>query len=355
MPNRAYLSRRLRHRRSWQHANQQAQLPPELVLIGFILFILSILLIIPILTVSLLIKFLEDVIRTLRITKDIITTDCTVSTLLRCITSTACCLFDAVLLYLWLLMGMLAIYGRDISADVYHQFLSSSFFKDVNITVQSAVKLSIEACSLFEIIIYHMVSGIYKFIVLLYLQFIETVRHEINKIPSYATSIGSWFLGNIYHVVILLDAHFPGGIIGFGILLLVAIVVEIFVQQFYKQSTEYTMCLQDTQQLQRKIEAIEIQLKEESYKLEQKTQHSQKLKQDIERLQQECDKLELSNLDFQKEKDEKLCVICQDQPKTILLWPCQHMCLCKQCLDHKKWKKCPICRQLVKSTMEVYI
>ena len=351
MPNRVYLSRRQRYGLSWPHANQQ-----ELAFAFTQSFILIILLIIPILILTiipLLIKFLKDVITTLRTIKVIITTDRKVSTLLRFITSSVCCLFDAVLLYIWLLMGMLAIYGRNISTDLYHQFLSSSFYKRAYVTVQRAMKLSIEAYSLHETIIDHMLSDIYTFSVLL-LQFIELVRQEINKIPNYATSIGSWFLGNTYHFVILLDAHFPGGIVGLGILLLVAIVVEILVQQFHKQSTAYTTCLEDIQQLQRKLEAIEIQLEEESYKLEQKTQHSQKLKQDIERLQQECDKLELSNLNFQKEKDEKLCVICQDQAKTILLWPCQHMCLCRQCLNHKKLEVCPICRQPVESTMDVY-
>ena len=307
--------------------------------------------IIPIVTVSLLMNFVEDVITTLRTIKDMVTTDRTVSTFLRCITLGAYCLFDAVLLYIWSLINRREMYEQDISAKVDHQFWSTSFYKHANITVHSAMKLSAEAYSTIEIIFDHMMSGIYKFTVLS-LKFIERARQEINKIPTHATSFGSWFLGNIYHFVI---AHFPGGIIGFGILLLVTTVLEIFVQQFHKQSTEYTTCLEDIQQLQRKLESTEKQLKEESYKLEQKTQHSHKLKLNIQRLRQECDELKLSNLDFQRDKDEKLCVICQDQAKTILLWPCQHMCLCKQCLDHKKWKKCPICRQLVKSTMEVYI
>jgi hypothetical protein len=63
----------------------------------------------------------------------------------------------------------------------------------------------------------------------------------------------------------------------------------------------------------------------------------------------------LSNLSLEQERDERLCRICQDQIKTIVLLPCQHMCLCKPCLDRKKWKKCPMCRQRVESTIEVYV
>lgn len=285
---------------------------------------------------------------TLRTIINMIATDRTVSALLRCISLTALSFFDAVLLYLWLLPEIRLIYREGLSPDVYHHFLSSSFYERALETLWNAIELSAEAFSLF----WMMVSGTYK---LLSVHFIEAAKQAISNILNYATSIGSCFLGNICHFVILLVAHFPGGIMGIGILLLVTIVVKMFVQQFYKQSKEHTICLQDIQQLQKQLEATEMQFKEQSHKLKQRTEYFQELEENIEKLQQVCDNLKLSNLNFQEEKDEKLCAICQDQVKTILLLPCQHMCLCKKCLNKKKWEQCPICRQDVESSMEANI
>ena len=247
------------------------------------------------------------------------------------------------------------IYGLDIFTEFYHHFWSSIFYESASTTLWMATELSAEAFGLFWMIFDHILSGIYTFMVLLPVHFIETTIQAVDKIPNYATSTGSWFLRNICHFFVILVAHFPGGIIGIGILLLVCIVVKMCAQQFYKQSKEYATCLGDIQQLQRQLEATEMQLKEQSHKLKQQIECFQELEENIEKLQQECDNLKSSNLNFQEEKDEKLCAICQDKVKTILLLPCQHLCLCKKCFDKKRWGQCPICRQGVESSMEVHI
>ena len=50
------------------------------------------------------------------------------------------------------------------------------------------------------------------------------------------------------------------------------------------------------------------------------------------------------------------CVICEDEKKSVMLLPCKHMCLCRQCattcLD--KLKTCPICRRDIEDSMEVF-
>ena len=351
-PNREYLFRRPRHQRrrpSWQYGNDLNLRQPEFIfanisIIIFLTYITSKYIV----TFKLLTGFLRDFIITLWIIKNMIATDRTVSALLRCISLTALSFFDAVLLYLWLLPEIRLIYREGLSPDVYHHFLSSSFYERALETLWNAIELFAETFSLF----WMMVSGTYK---LLSVPFTETAKKANSKILNYATSIGSWFLRNICHFVILLVAHFPGGIIGIGILLLVTIVAKMFAQQFYKQSKEYTTCLQDIQQLQRQLEATEMQFKEQSHKLKQQIECFQKLEENIEKLKQECVNLKSSNLNFLEEKDEKLCAICQDQVKTILLLPCQHMCLCKKCLNKKKWEQCPICRQDVESSMEANI
>ena len=253
---------------------------------------------------------------------------------------------------------LLAMFEDNLIQDFiqfYHHFRSSIFYESASTTLWIAIELSAEAFGLFWMIFDRILSGIYTITVLLPVHFIETAIQAVDKIPNYATSIGSWFLRNICHFFIMLVAHFPGRIIGIGILLLVSIVVIMFAQQFYKQSKEYTTCLEDKQQLQRQLEATEMQFKEQSHKLKQQIECFQELEENIKKLKQECDNLKLSNLKFQEEKDEKLCAICQDKVKTILLLPCQHMCLCKKCFNKKRWGQCPICRQGVESSMEVHI
>lgn len=55
-----------------------------------------------------------------------------------------------------------------------------------------------------------------------------------------------------------------------------------------------------------------------------------------------------------RERDEKLCVICQDAQKTTLIMPCRHLCVCGKCSSHASLDRCPICRTWIDSTLDVY-
>ena len=165
-------------------------------------------------------------------------------------------------------------------------------------------------------------------------KFVKTPAQLLN----YVYNLFSWF----YAIVIQLVNTTLGtdGIIGIAILLFAIIVIKLTLvwQQFDRLSEKYTRCVEDHEKLQLKLEDIILKLKNET----------NKLNEDLE-------KLRSSNLSLEQERDDRLCGICQDQIKTIVLLPCQHMCLCKQCLDHRRWKKCPMCRKRVESTMEVYV
>ena len=65
----------------------------------------------------------------------------------------------------------------------------------------------------------------------------------------------------------------------------------------------------------------------------------------------------------EREREDKLCAICQDKEKCIMMLPCKHLCVCQDC--HDRWqrhqraqqapRKCPICRKVVRQTIKVYL
>lgn len=55
-----------------------------------------------------------------------------------------------------------------------------------------------------------------------------------------------------------------------------------------------------------------------------------------------------------RENDGALCLLCLSEPKNILLLPCRHLCLCKDCSLHPKLTACPVCRQNIQNKMDIF-
>lgn len=60
----------------------------------------------------------------------------------------------------------------------------------------------------------------------------------------------------------------------------------------------------------------------------------------------------------EREREDKLCVICQDNEKCIMILPCRHLCICQDCqepLRRRGNNMCPICRRNVRQTIKAYL
>jgi len=60
----------------------------------------------------------------------------------------------------------------------------------------------------------------------------------------------------------------------------------------------------------------------------------------------------------EREREDKLCVICQDREKCIMILPCRHLCVCQDCqrpLLQQQPVTCPICRRAVRQTIKAYL
>jgi hypothetical protein len=60
----------------------------------------------------------------------------------------------------------------------------------------------------------------------------------------------------------------------------------------------------------------------------------------------------------EREREDKLCVICQDKEKCIMILPCRHLCICQDCqgpLTRFGNNVCPICRRDVRQMIKAYL
>ncbi len=61
---------------------------------------------------------------------------------------------------------------------------------------------------------------------------------------------------------------------------------------------------------------------------------------------------------MERDREDKLCVICQDKEKCIMILPCRHLCICQDCqgpLLAQDSVSCPICRKPLRQTIKAYL
>ncbi len=54
------------------------------------------------------------------------------------------------------------------------------------------------------------------------------------------------------------------------------------------------------------------------------------------------------------QKEARLCIICCEKEKSVVLMPCRHMCLCEDCGGMERITVCPLCRKAIVHKISVY-
>jgi len=54
-------------------------------------------------------------------------------------------------------------------------------------------------------------------------------------------------------------------------------------------------------------------------------------------------------------EDTRLCVVCQSNEKSVVLLPCRHVCLCKECANNDNIVDCPLCRERIRDRIAVFM
>ena len=53
-------------------------------------------------------------------------------------------------------------------------------------------------------------------------------------------------------------------------------------------------------------------------------------------------------------EDERVCVICRENPKSVLLMNCRHLCVCSDCGHLDVLVQCPLCREHITERINVF-
>lgn len=57
---------------------------------------------------------------------------------------------------------------------------------------------------------------------------------------------------------------------------------------------------------------------------------------------------------IENQKEQRMCVVCQEHEKSVVLLPCRHLCLCADCSTHDLLTMCPLCREKIVHKISVF-
>ena len=77
----------------------------------------------------------------------------------------------------------------------------------------------------------------------------------------------------------------------------------------------------------------------------------QQVKRSLERI---VKAKEVTIKSMEEDKEDRVCVICKENPKSVLLMNCRHLCVCNECGHLDVLVQCPLCRELIAERINVF-
>lgn len=95
-------------------------------------------------------------------------------------------------------------------------------------------------------------------------------------------------------------------------------------------------------------------LRESLIMMEQREESKQiEYKNEVDKLVK-LNEVATSLIESVEEGIQRLCIICHDREKSVILMPCRHLCLCLECSNHSAVNSCPKCRTVISTKIIVY-
>ena len=131
-------------------------------------------------------------------------------------------------------------------------------------------------------------------------------------------------------------------------------------EQNQKLAAELSSARKLVHDLQQESEKLEAEMRTyrgdsdiiNSMSLEQCNETERSLKETLDRVEKRKEFIIRNELGQQKE--QRLCIICQEKEKSVVLLPCRHLCLCDDCASHEDLQQCPLCRKPIAHRISVF-
>mmetsp|Transcript_31208 Transcript_31208/g.62824 ORF Transcript_31208/g.62824 Transcript_31208/m.62824 type:complete len:378 (+) Transcript_31208:416-1549(+) len=109
---------------------------------------------------------------------------------------------------------------------------------------------------------------------------------------------------------------------------------------------EYSTMKRENQSMRSMLNGEETNLSQKS--LAELTSLEEQLKRSLEKVAK-AKEMASNNLE-----EERICVICRENRKSVLFLSCRHLCVCGECGQKEELDKCPLCRVVITERINVY-
>jgi len=77
-------------------------------------------------------------------------------------------------------------------------------------------------------------------------------------------------------------------------------------------------------------------------------------KESYRRYRDKVERAKFEKVNYNIMDEEYKCVICFEHPRNVILKPCMHFSICRDCYESLRTRNCPVCKVPIQETMDIY-